>query len=117
MFNAFALGMCTFNGSMFAVLAWSVVEMERVSGLATLRPDVVAAMHQSPFSYFASLSPQEVGRLRSVPHGYESHCCVRARCHMCHSFVVLIALSSLVGIYPTAELVWVERFQGCLEES
>ena len=46
---------------MFAVLAWTAVEMERVSGLATLKPDALAAMHESPFVYLSSLSPQQVG--------------------------------------------------------
>lgn len=45
---------------MFAVLAWTAVEMERVSGLATLKVDVLAAMHESPFAYLSSLSPQQV---------------------------------------------------------
>lgn len=45
---------------MFAVLAWTAVEMERVSGLATLKPDALAAMHESPFVYLSSLSPQQV---------------------------------------------------------
>lgn len=46
---------------MFAVLAWTAVEMERVSGLATLKADALAAMHESPFVYLNSLSPQQVG--------------------------------------------------------
>lgn len=45
---------------MFAVLAWTAVEMERVSGLATLKPDALAAMHESPFVYLSTLSPQQV---------------------------------------------------------
>lgn len=46
--------------SMFAVLAWTAVEMERVSELATLKPDALAAMHESPFVYLSSLLPQQV---------------------------------------------------------
>lgn len=45
---------------MFAVLAWTTVEVERVSGLAALRPDAMAALHESPFKYLAALSPQQV---------------------------------------------------------
>lgn len=45
---------------MFAVLAWTAVEMERVRGLATLKPDALAVMHESPFVYLSSLSPQQV---------------------------------------------------------
>lgn len=36
--------------------------MERVSELATLKPDALAAMHESPFVYLSSLSPQQVGK-------------------------------------------------------
>eukprot|EP00752_Nemacystus_decipiens_P012001 g10640.t1 len=52
--------------SMFAVLAWTAVEMERVSGLATLKPDALAAMHESPFVYLSSLSPQQALRVVMV---------------------------------------------------
>lgn len=45
---------------MFAVLAWTAVEMERICGLATLKTDVLAAMHESPFAHLASLSPRQV---------------------------------------------------------
>jgi len=54
---------------MFAVLAWTAVEMERVSGLATLKPDALAAMHESPFVYLSSLSPQQVGILHLISCG------------------------------------------------
>ncbi|CAN0013290.1 unnamed protein product [Scytosiphon promiscuus] len=52
--------------SMFAVLAWTAVEMERISGLATLKPDALAALHESPFVYLSSLSPQQALRVVMV---------------------------------------------------
>ncbi|CAM9592646.1 unnamed protein product [Laminaria digitata] len=51
---------------MFAVMAWTAVEMERVSGLATLKADVLVAMHESPFVYLSSLSPQQAVRVVMV---------------------------------------------------
>ncbi|CAM9574448.1 unnamed protein product [Ectocarpus sp. 4 AP-2014] len=52
--------------SMFAVLAWMAVEMERISGLAMLKPDALAALHESPFAYLSSLSPQQALRVVMV---------------------------------------------------
>lgn len=55
---------------MFAVLAWTAVEIERASGLASLRTDAVAAMHESPFAYLASMSSQQVCGVRTLSYSY-----------------------------------------------
>lgn len=45
---------------MFAVLAWTAVEFERMSGLTSLKPYTMNAMHESPMAYLSGLTPQQV---------------------------------------------------------
>ena len=72
---------------MFAVLAWTAIETERMSGLGALKAEAVAAMHESPLAYLWTLTPHQVSAgavfFFHMPHARESPVLGVVACLLC----------------------------------